>query len=863
MISRNAKRLFGLIALVLTTLCAPVTVASAIPTGSHPMNSPLRDCVSERGSLSVLFLIDESSSLKKSDPGNLRVAALQAAISALSLNAGWATAKGEQYEIEVALAGFGTKYAEPRRWFTLSDASDNELSKAVAEFETRNTSDYTDYETALSGAIETFDEREHSSLESCRVLVWLSDGKLDVDGVNGTKTKEAAENLCEPDGLADRVRDEGIYLVGFGLSTEITKTTDFDLMEGISTGSNTCGANAGYGQFRLVEGADGLIAELFSDLSPYPPQVETGRPCIGEESNSECFEFVFRTRPPLSRLKMLVSALAGVDSAEVVAPSLDSTTFLQGGKAIEVNGESVDSAPLYERVAIVSLSFPSGMRLHGEWVIRFRGPKASEATVSALFFSDVSAKVTGGEPISVNRENPQPIVVEVSEFGTEGLSEQSSVGQIAAFDEEPTIAATVVFGETKIPATVKSLSASQGTFEVMLTKDQLNGQPALGTLWIEPRALLGGHEIRFSRSVFSFKVRAGEGMPDIVSVTASKIDGKGSSTVVITIEGPTDGQGSARITDDFKVISRPSRASGEEVTISPNGDTRQILSGEVVELEVQVRPAFEANGILKVELKLELVGDSGSSQEVPVVVEIEMDREACWICGLVRAIVMFLVFVGVQMALILIGSRRLARLRPLPSYTKVTTGTLEVKPDGSIRFDGGPPAEIGKKWVHLGNELGASTAYVVGGVTFRMFVGDTIKSLFRPVRTYIHAKRNPGDPSEIAVGDCGFVVRGAEAWALCRTSLQDSWVFVVDRATAKDALETERPLVGLITYVFGDQTDEPSILGAEAETVLTQVVLRDRVASLLSKFSSEVQVPTIGEDLSETTPPESRQRGEY
>jgi hypothetical protein len=811
----------------------------------------------------VLFLIDESSSLKKSDPGNLRVAALQAAISALSLNAGWATAKGEQYEIEVALAGFGTKYAEPRRWFTLSDASDNELSKAVAEFETRNTSDYTDYETALSGAIETFDEREHSSLESCRVLVWLSDGKLDVDGVNGTKTKEAAENLCEPDGLADRVRDEGIYLVGFGLSTEITKTTDFDLMEGISTGSNTCGAIAGYGQFRLVEGADGLIAELFSDLSPYPPQVETGRPCIGEESNSECFEFVFRTRPPLSRLKMLVSALAGVDSAEVVAPSLDSTTFLQGGKAIEVNGESVDSAPLYERAAIVSLSFPSGMRLHGEWVIRFRGPKASEATVSALFFSDVSAKVTGGEPISVNRENPQPIVVEVSEFGTEGLSEQSSVGQIAAFDEEPTIAATVVFGETKIPATVKSLSASQGTFEVMLTKDQLNGQPALGTLWIEPRALLGGHEIRFSRSVFSFKVRAGEGMPDIVSVTASKIDGKGSSTVVITIEGPTDGQGSARITDDFKVISRPSRASGEEVTISPNGDTRQILSGEVVELEVQVRPAFEANGILKVELKLELVGDSGSSQEVPVVVEIEMDREACWICGLVRAIVMFFVFVGVQMALILIGSRRLARLRPLPSYTKVTSGALEVKPDGSIRFDGGPPAEIGKKWVHLGNELGASTAYVVGGVTFRMFVGDTIKSLFRPVRTYVHAKRNPGDPSEIAIGDCGFVVRGAEAWAQCRTSLQDSWVFVVDRATAKDALETERPLVGLITYVFGDQTEEPSILGTEAETVLTQVVLRDRVASLLSKFPSEVHAPTIGEDLSGTTPPESRQRGEY
>lgn len=848
--SRTCGRIIGLVVVVLASLLFPASSVSASRIESRLAVSPLRDCVSERGHLAVLFLIDESKSLRKTDGDNRRVAALQAAVSALSFNVGWATTKGDPYKIDVALSGFGTDYSKPAQWFQLSENPDDVLNDVIDNFASRNTSSYTDYEVALKGAAGTFKSREDSSIESCKVLVWLSDGKLDVDGEKGKKTLEAAEKLCEPEGVADLFREEGIYLVGFGLSASgATAEADFDLMEGISTGSNSCGAQEGFGQFRLVEGAEGLISDLFSDLSPYPPEDEEGRPCRGEESNSECFEFSFKTRPPLSRLKMLVSAASGIDSAEVVAPSLVSTLIIQAGKALEVSGASLKTTPLYERASIVSLTFPNGSRMHGEWIVRFRGPRATEASVSALFFSDIVATVAGGQPISLNRENPQPFVVEISEFGIDGLEESDSGAQVVAFDEEPTISATLVFGAKSIEALIKPLSKSKGSFEVTVAKNELAGLSALGSLWVEPRALLGGHEIRFSRSVFQVKLRAGEGMPDIISVTATKIDGKGSSNIVVKIEGSREGQGSATITNSLKVISLPSKSSGDDVSIEVKSGRRQIQSGESVDLEAIVSPNFEANGLLEIELEIELVGENGAPKVVPVSVAIEMDREISWWRLFRSAILMLAAFIGIQAALILIGGRRLARLRQLPSYTKVSTGVLEIRPDGSLKFDGGPPADIGKKWAHLGEELKPASSYVVGGITFQMFLGDAVRSLFRSVRVYVHAKRSPGDSTEVAIGDCGSVVRGNEAWALCRTSLQDSWVFVVDRSVAQDALETDRALIGSLTYVFGDKTDDQTVLGAEAETVIAGAGLRDSVSSLLAKFPTGALSSTVPSDL--------------
>jgi hypothetical protein len=74
-------------------------------------------------------------------------------------------------------------------------------------------------------------------------------------------------------------------------------------------------------------------------------------------------------------------------------------------------------------------------------------------------------------------------------------------------------------------------------------------------------------------------------------------------------------------------------------------------------------------------------------------------------------------------------------------------------------------------------------------------------------------------------------------------------VFVVDRSVAQDALETDRALIGSLTYVFGDKTDDQTVLGAEAETVIAGAGLRDSVSSLLAKFPSGALSSTVPSDL--------------
>jgi hypothetical protein len=81
------------ISLVCSALLAgfvfPAGFARGAPRNIQQTDSSIRKCVAESGHLAAIFLIDESTSLKKSDPSNLRVAALKAAVAALSFNVGW------------------------------------------------------------------------------------------------------------------------------------------------------------------------------------------------------------------------------------------------------------------------------------------------------------------------------------------------------------------------------------------------------------------------------------------------------------------------------------------------------------------------------------------------------------------------------------------------------------------------------------------------------------------------------------------------------------------------------------------------------------------------------------------------------
>ena len=177
---------------------------------------------------------------------------------------------------------------------------------------------------------------------------------------------------------------------------------------------------------------------------------------------------------------------------------------------------------------------------------------------------------------------------------------------------------------------------------------------------------------------------------------------------------------------------------------------------------------------------------------------------------------------------------RLARLSPRPSYTKFASGQIEFLTDGTVFLDGSRISDLGDKWDHLGSALKPSTSYSIGGIMYRQFPSDAIKSLFRPVHLQVHAKSNPGVLTEIAIGDRGFIVRDNEIWGLCRSSIEKSWLLVFDASSARSALANDQSLQGVFHCVYPDQdsVDAPYPIGLETE--ISMALIRDKVKSAIS-----------------------------
>jgi len=88
------KLIWGLLAVCSLGLVAGPAEASRVSASMSPANGTeeligfeqTRKCAAEKKRLAVAFLVDESSSIKKADPKNLRVRAVTRAISRLSLS---------------------------------------------------------------------------------------------------------------------------------------------------------------------------------------------------------------------------------------------------------------------------------------------------------------------------------------------------------------------------------------------------------------------------------------------------------------------------------------------------------------------------------------------------------------------------------------------------------------------------------------------------------------------------------------------------------------------------------------------------------------------------------------------------------
>src|SRR5438046_2375522 len=101
------SRKLALLVIAASLMSMPLAAgASRLRQGESPLSpalSRLASCVAGKKRLAVVFLIDESGSLKHTDPANSRVVAAQAAIRGLN---GLVARGAGKIRVDVQVAGF-------------------------------------------------------------------------------------------------------------------------------------------------------------------------------------------------------------------------------------------------------------------------------------------------------------------------------------------------------------------------------------------------------------------------------------------------------------------------------------------------------------------------------------------------------------------------------------------------------------------------------------------------------------------------------------------------------------------------------------------------------------------------------------
>ena len=413
------KAALGLIACGSLLVLADSASAQSDNAATDPVVQGLTNCGLGKttNNLHVLFVLDESGSLKEHDPENMRVEGTVKALEALKQ---LADRFGDDFDIDVAIHGFSggqattdLPYRDDNPWLPFDDFDD--LIDDAKGFTSRNAALYTDYRAAIRGAIQAFDKHDPGQ-KGCKALIWFTDGVYDSENNTGLTPSEIAEitgGLCEANGLVDQLRQRAITTIAIGLSNESTgNPPDLSLVEAIASGDavtpenpnlvlpdGKCGTRPGTGDLhqekdpeKLIEIFEGILADsLFesAEVRPHDPAGEGGHPLLPctPEGSMCTFEFFLNSGvnqftayfklPPASGLTASLDP-PGDDTVPVDITNPDGP--LDGIPGI--TGES----PTRSWRKLTGIADQADGIWTGVWQIRFEGPGAAKAKASFEFF---------------------------------------------------------------------------------------------------------------------------------------------------------------------------------------------------------------------------------------------------------------------------------------------------------------------------------------------------------------------------------------------------------------------------------------------------------------------------------------------
>jgi hypothetical protein len=373
----------SVVAAVASPAGAPVNEQVTPATADAPL-SQLATCVAGRKQLAVVLLMDESASLKETDPGNARVTAAKVAVAGLADLVGRSE---EKVKIDTQVAGFGVDIEAGAPWSSLTPSSLQDVNRRIDSFAERNSALDTDYVNALQGALESLRLRSSSIAgpdgdAPCTAVLWFTDGRYSVEdrltdarrargrdnrGESQTKAyapevdlyvkgggaramEQGREVLCRDGGVADQYEATETALLTVPLTTQI-EGGDRELLERVVAGPG-CGGGNGSGRGAvlpagnlqdLVTVFDQIVTELGS-----PAETVVGDPlnaCPRDASTCPSGTKTFVVDGAMARFHLLAQVDAADIAVRLTAPGGQTLDIPPAGASSPGQG-SVGATPV-------------------------------------------------------------------------------------------------------------------------------------------------------------------------------------------------------------------------------------------------------------------------------------------------------------------------------------------------------------------------------------------------------------------------------------------------------------------------------------------------------------------------------------
>ena len=152
-------------------------------------------CINSEGkdTLNVVYLVDESGSLNRTDPTGLRVGGIQASLEQFRN----VSVDRPYFTVNRSIMTFGDSVKIQKSWDVLTESRLNDdLNWIKKTVPTLTNGKATDWRLALNSAYTEFEKKLSNS--SCNVMVWFTDGAINV-GESGPETQKAMQEICGVD----------------------------------------------------------------------------------------------------------------------------------------------------------------------------------------------------------------------------------------------------------------------------------------------------------------------------------------------------------------------------------------------------------------------------------------------------------------------------------------------------------------------------------------------------------------------------------------------------------------------------------------------------------------------------------------